>query len=495
MQEKIYKSVLYFISAVILITLAIQVYWNFKNYDAGEAMLRQDVKQSLEKAVSLYYAAEADKNTVAFAVDDYTDSAAFDLLDSINIWIEFTDDGVFLDSTKRKLLKGITEYRGSETLKIPEPRRAPSLDSTEMRKDIKFSPEDSLKMYPQEDDRAPEAFFYMTTDSVNMNTMDSLIFAELNEQKLPDQFGLRYTDLSEKTYTLRENIFEEAGMKIVSQSRYLEDTTRLELGVIDQGKILFERVMLGIALSILLIGAVIASLLYLLRIIRNQKQIAEIKNDFISNITHEFKTPIATISVALEGIQHFNNEKDSTKTEKYIEMSNDQLAKLNTMVERILDMATLDKEELRVVKIPVNLVPLIKKIISRHQTLKPEAQIILKNNSEEIMTPIDIFHFENAIDNLVDNGLKYGEAPITITLSQEKNSTTLTLEDKGESLSREQAERIFEKFYRVPKGNTHDVKGFGIGLFYTKTIIEKHGGSISVSPKPNTTFKISIPNV
>ena len=104
-------------------------------------------------------------------------------------------------------------------------------------------------------------------------------------------------------------------------------------------------------------------------------------------------------------------------------------------------------------------------------------------------------HFENAIDNLLDNAFKYGGNTITITLQKQLNGIEITVADTGSSLTKTQAVYLFEKFYRVPKGNTHDVKGFGIGLFYTKTIVEKHKGTIQVQTQPHTQFKINLPHV
>ena len=113
---------------------------------------------------------------------------------------------------------------------------------------------------------------------------------------------------------------------------------------------------------------------------------------------------------------------------------------------------------------------------------------------EDILYSIDVFHFENAINNIIDNAIKYGGKDISVEIVKQNNSIEITISDNGTSLTEGHKKHIFEKFYRVPKGNTHDVKGFGIGLYYTKKIIEKHNGNIDLSIKPNTTFKITLPD-
>jgi two-component system phosphate regulon sensor histidine kinase PhoR len=250
----------------------------------------------------------------------------------------------------------------------------------------------------------------------------------------------------------------------------------------------------GILLSFILISAVIGCLLYLLGIIRHQKQLAEVKNDLISNITHEFKTPIATIGAAMEGIQAFNIENDSTKNLRYAKISSEQVEKLNGMVEKLLETATLGSEDLSLQFETINLVEFLRKAATKEVfTLKNKA-IQFETSEEEINAKVDIFHFENAINNCIDNAIKYGGEEISVAIKKNKNIVEISISDTGTSLSEEHKKHVFQKFYRVPKGNTHDVKGFGIGLYYSKKIIEKHQGTIVLETNGHTTFKIHLPN-
>ena len=228
--------------------------------------------------------------------------------------------------------------------------------------------------------------------------------------------------------------------------------------------------------------------------IKKQKELAEIKNDLISNITHEFKTPIATVSTVIEAIQNFNVLDDQEKTKKYLSMSEVQLKKLHQMVEKLLETATLDSEKLILKKEDVDVVELISKISKKHELISDKSVEFSSNVESRIMN-LDLFHMENSISNLVDNAIKYGGDQIQIILTSDLDSIEISVIDNRKGIDKNQQERIFDKFYRVPKGNRHDVKGFGIGLYYTKKIVEKHNGTIRLVSNPGkTSFKINLPN-
>lgn len=251
----------------------------------------------------------------------------------------------------------------------------------------------------------------------------------------------------------------------------------------------------GILISFLLALVIISTLFYLLKVINSQKELAAIKNDLISNITHEFKTPITTISTALEAIENFNAMNDKTKTKKYLNLSSQQLNKLHLMVEKLLETATLDSEQLMLKKSAQNIVEITQKLMAKNQDLFPEKTINLSSEASEIILTIDDFHMENVISNLLDNAIKYGGDTINISISKDASNTQISVSDNGDGIDKTQQQKIFEKFYRVPKGNTHDVKGFGIGLYYCKKIVEKHNGTIDLKVIPNqTTFTITLPN-
>jgi two-component system phosphate regulon sensor histidine kinase PhoR len=172
------------------------------------------------------------------------------------------------------------------------------------------------------------------------------------------------------------------------------------------------------------------------------------------------------------------------------------VANLNVMVEKILETAALNHQQLAINKQPTVLSTLIGKVVENYKITVPEKTINFKNNIGDMVLKVDQFHFGNAIGNIIDNALKYGGNTMSVELSSLKNTVIIIIQDSGNGIPRNQKDKIFEQFYRIPTGNTHNVKGFGIGLYYTKNIIEKHGGTISVVYDANnaTQFKIVLPN-
>jgi two-component system phosphate regulon sensor histidine kinase PhoR len=253
--------------------------------------------------------------------------------------------------------------------------------------------------------------------------------------------------------------------------------------------------MIEIILSLLLSLSIVGSLFYLLRIINRQKRIDEIKNDLISNITHEFKTPITTISSAIEGIKNFNSVNDPKKTNRYLDIASQQLEKLANMVEKLLETASLESDNLKLSKEPLNIVQLLKTNVEKHLLNTSNKTIDFISNQKELILDVDAFHFENAISNLIDNALKYGGNQIEVCLKLDKKMIEITVQDNGIEIDKNQHEKIFEKFYRIPKGNIHDVKGFGIGLYYSKKIIEKHQGTLELIVNSKNIFKITLTHV
>jgi two-component system phosphate regulon sensor histidine kinase PhoR len=217
------------------------------------------------------------------------------------------------------------------------------------------------------------------------------------------------------------------------------------------------------------------------------------KTDLIINITYEFKTPITTVATAIEAIRDFNQENDTEKTNNYLNISQQQLVKLNTMVEKLLETAILDSDKLLLTKEKTDLIPLLQNLIQKHELVSPNKKIVFKSSIAALALQVDPFHLENALNNILDNALKYGGDTIEIEINKVLDKVEIRFTDDGKGISKTYSEKIFEKFYRIPTGNRHDVKGFGIGLYYSKKIIEKHGGQVLLQSQPGlTVFKILI---
>lgn len=238
---------------------------------------------------------------------------------------------------------------------------------------------------------------------------------------------------------------------------------------------------------------------FAINVILKQKRLSEIKNDFINNMTHELKTPISTIGLSSELLLRGDFTESPDKLKRYAEIIFKENKRLEDQVERVLNVAKLDKDKLSLKKSTVNIHELlldVKDSFDINQT-DTGGHITLLLNAEKHSISVDSVHINNVVYNLLDNGVKYCDKTpeITIQTDNDKEFFYLTISDNGIGIKRENQKLIFDKFYRVPTGNLHNVKGFGLGLFYVKLIVEEHGGAISVKSTPGkgTSFCIKLP--
>jgi len=261
------------------------------------------------------------------------------------------------------------------------------------------------------------------------------------------------------------------------------------------------------SLSLLLVGSVIFTLIIVLSsgasivVMIRQKKISDIKTDFINNMTHEFKTPIATISIAADSI---NNPRVITEPEKirdYTRIIKEENNRMNTRVEQVLQMALLDSRDFNLKNTAVDMHSLIEKVSShfRLQMERREGKLTLMFSASNFMVEADEDHMRNVIINLLDNANKYSASKPEIILSTYNRSGKFffTVEDNGMGMSPETQHRIFDKFFRVTTGNIHKVKGFGLGLSYVKAIILAHKGEIGLSSEigKGSRFEIGLPYI
>ncbi|MFZ4544506.1 MAG: sensor histidine kinase [Saprospiraceae bacterium] len=234
--------------------------------------------------------------------------------------------------------------------------------------------------------------------------------------------------------------------------------------------------------SLLLLGLTTWCFIYMLQTIIRQKKLAEIKNDFINNMTHELRTPVATVSAAIEAMQKFDILDDRQKTHEYLAMSASQLGHLSDLIDEVLTTAVEDRKPFEIHKEKLNLNELIAQLIAQQQ-MKSRKPLEFKINGleSEVYIEADPIHFPNALNNLLDNAIKYsGPTPeISITYSYNKKHQ-IEISDKGKGIPAQYINQVFDNFFRVPDGDVHNVKGFGLGLSYVKKVIEQHGAQISV---------------
>jgi two-component system, OmpR family, phosphate regulon sensor histidine kinase PhoR len=230
-----------------------------------------------------------------------------------------------------------------------------------------------------------------------------------------------------------------------------------------------------------------------------QKKISEMKSDFVNNITHEFKTPIATISLASEMLLNPSVLSSETKARKYACIIYDENIRLRNQVENVLQLATLDRGAFNLNYKSIDIHQLIHKVAESFQLLVKEknGSVKLLLNATNHQSYVDSMHIENIISNLLDNANKYspGIPDITIHTFNRNDHIVVAVEDKGIGISKENQKRVFRKLYRVHTGNLHDVKGFGLGLYYVKRLIEAHNGNVNLHSEPGkgSLFEISLP--
>jgi two-component system phosphate regulon sensor histidine kinase PhoR len=261
---------------------------------------------------------------------------------------------------------------------------------------------------------------------------------------------------------------------------------------------LIRQIIQPILFSILLLGITVLAFVVLYRNLRRQKKLAEEKNEFISNITHELKTPIATVGVAIEALKNFNAMDDPERTKEYLDISQNELHRLGLLVDKVLKLSMFENREVELKMEPVNLQQVVEEVVSslKLQLEKYHAVVTIQHEGELTITG-DRMHLLSVVFNLLDNALKYSkEAPlIKIDLKQIDNAVILKISDNGIGISAEYNDKVFDKFYRIPHGDTHNAKGYGLGLSYVAQVIQKHNGTIVMNSQPGigTSFTIALP--
>jgi len=257
------------------------------------------------------------------------------------------------------------------------------------------------------------------------------------------------------------------------------------------------KIMTPLLLTLLLIIFTVYCFSYIIRLVIHQKKLAELKDDFINNMTHELKTPIATITVAIEALQNFNALNDPEKTQRYLQTSRIELLKLNSLVTKVLNIAAFENAGVDPVKEDIDVDELLQEIIFTHKIKAGKKTEITYQNKGINTIFADRLHFGNVLNNIIDNAIKYSAEParIDITVFKDGGNALFTITDNGIGIPPGHLELVFDKFHRVPTGNVHNVKGTGLGLSYARYVVNAHGGSISVKSEINkgSEFIVSIP--
>ena len=264
---------------------------------------------------------------------------------------------------------------------------------------------------------------------------------------------------------------------------------------------IMNRLKLPLCMGILLLAFTSAAFVFLYRNLRQQQQLAAIKNEFISNMTHELKTPISTVKVAVEALRHFDALDDPQKTREYLDISALELQRLSMLVDKVLKLSLFENKEIELNTSMVDLVELAAEVIAsmRLQMEKAGAFVQLTTSGgsqNHFLVKIDRAHMSSVLSNLLDNALKYSkESPVITVHLSFGEQVGIIVTDNGIGIPAAYIDRVFEKFFRVPSGDRHNIKGYGLGLSYVHHIVTKHKGTITVDSKEGkgTVFTIKLP--
>ncbi|MFI5134315.1 MAG: sensor histidine kinase [Chitinophagales bacterium] len=340
---------------------------------------------------------------------------------------------------------------------------------------------------------------------VDIYSLHDMISEELAKKgiKLPFQFGVVSGRNSNVCNVRSKDFSPEMIPASFSASLFPNDITfrsdRLMVFFDDVRPYIVRSLWWMILLSALLLLTFVATFLTAIYVILKQKKLSEVKTDFINNMTHEFKTPIATISLALDSIKNPRILDNKEKIHYYTEIIGRENKRMNSQVENILQMALLDKENFELNEQLLNVHELIAAVAEpfQLQVSSRGGKFNLELNAENPYVLADEIHLTNVFHNLLDNANKYSQnsPDIVVRTHGEKDGIVITVADRGIGMSAETQKKVFEKFYREQNGNVHNVKGFGLGLAYVKSIITKHGGTIHVKSEPGkgSRFDVKLP--
>lgn len=329
---------------------------------------------------------------------------------------------------------------------------------------------------------------------INPVFLDSIIKGELAADNLPLDYKFVITEENNQPVTFVQKVnnyvpnldTNKTTSVVLFPNNILEDKLVLHISFPNKRSFVLKAMGSPLIISMALVVLIIVAITYMFRTILTQKKLSEIKNDFISNMTHEFKTPISTISLACEAMSDVSMMGGNTEpAAPFVKMISEENKRLGNLVEAILQSAVIDRGELRIQNEQVPLVEIIREVAktASFRIAGSDGELVLDLPKEEVYITADRMHLTNMISNLIDNAIKYSHHKIHVTVKLEVKPDKLvfSVTDKGIGIKREHIQKIFDKLYRVPTGNVHNVKGFGLGLSYVSALVTLFGWNIQVT--------------
>mgnify|MGYP000625090846 CR=1 FL=1 len=347
---------------------------------------------------------------------------------------------------------------------------------------------------------------YNRADQIDTAALDSLLRQQLKDNGIGAEYAYGIFDPFMNAFHITgeeehlEGIVASPHKVNLSPGNVFSQPKFLSIFFPNQNKYLLRTMWLLLTISAMFILVIIFSFSFTVSTIIRQKKVSEIKNDFINNMTHELKTPISTISLACQALGDPDIKSKEGIVDNYINVIADENKRLAMVVENVLRTAVMDKGELKLKIIDLDMHQVLDQVLQnmKIQLERKGGQFITDLKATDTMVQADKVHLTNVIFNLVDNALKYTEKipVIKIGTRNQDDGVVVYVEDNGIGISKENQKKVFDKLYRVPTGNIHNVKGFGLGLSYVKAIVDKHSGWIRLKSEPNkgSRFEILIPH-
>jgi len=328
------------------------------------------------------------------------------------------------------------------------------------------------------------------SDSMIIALLDSKLQTAFDTNEIPIAFSVALLDTFAQNNQL---LFSDKKINELSGNQ-------LRVQYSSYKSYLLQNMVPHILFSLFLYSCIALAFFLIYRSLREQQRLTQLKNDFISNITHELKTPITTVGVAIEALSNFNALQDPRRTQEYLDISKNELQRLSILVDKVLKMSLFEQAEPELKFEAIDLKILIDEIQNsmklQFEKLTAQFDFILKGN--HFLVRGDRIHLTSVIYNLLDNALKYSRAhpKISIELEHQEQQICMSIRDQGLGIANEYQDKIFDKFFRIPAGDTHDVKGHGLGLSYVASVIKKHEGSINLNSQPGqgSCFIIHLPS-
>lgn len=357
--------------------------------------------------------------------------------------------------------------------------------------------------YANEIDKAKHVYHKIRLELFDSkdHRFDSLLFSQYLKEEftahnlsLPNAWGVYDTESND--YLIKPSSTNDMGYKIALFTTDILHPGQYEIHLnLNQNELIWREIWRMLLLSLLFLLIMAFVFTFSIRLAIKYKNISQIKSDFINNMTHEFKTPLASISLASDSILHPNTKFEPEAVKRYVKIIQDEKTKLNQHVERILEVASLNKDALNIPLKQININEPINFSINKLGLLieKEESKVTF-DNDEFYQAIGNSEHFENVMVNLIENAIKYSIKPanVSIKIKEDTSLIQISISDTGIGMNKNQVHKAFDNFYRAETGNIHNTKGFGLGLSYCKLVIEKMGGTISVSSELNSGTTVTI---